>query len=57
MIPVVSCMGGWCARRESCLHYREGTTQPPADRLCEKGHDDPTLFLPEDRRQAEEVQQ
>ncbi len=45
MTPVVSCMGGFCGRRESCLHYREGTTQPPAERLCEKGRDEPVLFL------------
>lgn len=32
------CMGGWCAKREKCPHYR-ASGQQPAERLCERGHD------------------
>lgn len=44
---LVSCMGGWCSRRESCLHYREGTTQPPAERLCPRGAEWPLQRVPQ----------
>lgn len=43
MIPLRQCMGGWCRRREVCGHHR-APEQPgvaPAERLCEKGRDNP----------------
>lgn len=32
------CMGGWCAQRERCLHYRPGEPGGVViERLCEAG--------------------
>lgn len=40
MIPIQSCMGGWCTRRDSCAHYHAASEgQTPAERLCPPGHD------------------
>ena len=33
------CMGGWCAQREACLHYRDNG-QIPVERLCAPGQID-----------------
>lgn len=52
MIPLASCMGGFCSRRESCLHYREGTTQPPAERLCPSYVERPLLMVPQRQQEA-----
>lgn len=29
-----ACMGGWCAEREGCKHYRALNTQKPSENLC-----------------------
>ena len=41
--PIVQCMGGWCRSRESCAHYTapEIPGRPPAERLCERGKEQP----------------
>lgn len=39
--PIVACMGGWCRRRNSCAHYHAPHHIAIAERLCEKGNDDP----------------
>jgi hypothetical protein len=39
------CLGGWCARRESCGHYHAEPDKwgtPPSERLCDTGKDKPT---------------
>lgn len=30
----VSCMGGWCPRRNSCGHYHAEDRSEPAESLC-----------------------
>lgn len=34
-----SCLGGWCAKRDTCKHYID-TTGQPIERLCEPGQHD-----------------
>lgn len=34
-----ACMGGWCAKREHCMHYRTPYRTDPAERLCFPGAD------------------
>lgn len=40
----IRCLGGWCVRRDSCLHYRPGAMpllRPVLlERLCERGSAD-----------------
>jgi len=31
-----SCMGGWCSRRDRCLHYAEARRHV-VERMCERG--------------------
>lgn len=35
-----ACMGGWCARRASCAHYRADDRREPAERLCSPSAND-----------------
>jgi hypothetical protein len=38
--PVSPCMGGWCTKREKCLHYADPDNKHrPAERLCESGRE------------------
>lgn len=32
--PVIACMGGWCAHRNSCGHYQAEDRRDPAENLC-----------------------
>ena len=44
MTALVPCMGGWCRRRNDCLHYRLGSpAREPVERLCPKGEDTPEV--------------
>lgn len=36
----ISCMGGWCDRRESCVLHTTPDRSHPVDRLCERGQHD-----------------
>lgn len=37
---LMPCMGGWCAKREHCANYHQGSPDhEPAERICETGHD------------------
>ena len=51
------CMGGWCQRRDACEHYHapERPGRPPAERLCERGHDEPALMHDERRAERERL--
>lgn len=33
------CMGGWCARRDTCSHYTAESGRTPSERLCIPGQD------------------
>jgi hypothetical protein len=36
----VNCMGGWCNKREHCVHYEPRPQCIPIERLCELGKTD-----------------
>lgn len=39
-MTLVSCMGGWCTKRDTCsLHLKEDRSEP-VERLCDKGKAD-----------------
>jgi hypothetical protein len=41
------CMGGWCLMRGRCaLYHARPNGQPPVERLCEKGKDQPEPVKP-----------
>lgn len=33
---MISCMGGWCEKREHCARHRYPNAGPPVERLCPK---------------------
>lgn len=35
----LSCMGGWCLRREGCAYHLAEDRGFPSERLCEPGRD------------------
>lgn len=37
---IVSCMGGWCRKRDECAHYHS-RSRVRSERLCERGKDTP----------------
>ena len=40
-----ACMGGWCALREGCPHYRAESVDP-IERICEPGKDGQLRRIP-----------
>lgn len=57
---LLACQGGWCKQRERCANYLHGlmpANEPPADRLCQQGHDGHSnwvLVMPIDRIEKED---
>ena len=39
-----SCMGGWCAVRDTCALYRPGDPETPVERLCAPGGHDARVY-------------
>ncbi len=35
----LSCLGGWCTRRDSCAYHLAADRSNPSERLCPPGHD------------------
>ena len=34
-----ACMGGWCTKRDHCVHFHAENRSEPAERLCMPGAD------------------
>jgi hypothetical protein len=45
MNEIKPCMGGWCQKRDACLHHTDPTNRHrPAERLCEPGEERDMYF-------------
>jgi len=41
MTNIVPCMGGFCSKRDGCVHYHSTADMNPSERLCGQGKDEP----------------